>query len=364
MLLNLRLLAHACVLAGLLSVSAIATAQPKAEHKVGLEWARSAGAEGCIGSDELVQKVEERLGREVFSRSNDSLLLIEGTVGRAQQHGFDAVIRVRGPDGALYGSREVSVPDPDCRKLDEVLALIISVTLRHAGGGIALPENIADQLEGLFEDAPAEPAAPEPAAAPAPVADGGNEVAEAPLPSPSAEPRVWQTQLEAGVAMATGLAPSISLAPLLRLQLELWERFSFGIEGRLGLGQKQRIESEPRGSLEYHKAALALTGCVSPLRAARLRLAVCVDGRVGNLSVRAQDFAHTYNVSARWLELTLAGSLRLSLLGPTFAQLRVGVPWRIIRPRFKYESNQGDLHDAFWVAPWGLDLSLSLGANF
>lgn len=353
---NLRLLAHAFVLAGLWGVPLTGSAQTLAAHKVGLDWVRLAGAESCIEAAELAGKVEQRLEREVFSRTSDSLLVIDGTVAPAKAQGFNAIIRVRGPDGTLYGSREVAVPDPDCRKLDEVVALIISVTLRHGAGGIALPESIADQLAGLFDDPPAENPAVNPQ--PAPAADSGSETA------PSVEAPAWQLQIEAGFGMVTGLATSASFAPLLRVQLELWELFSVGLEGRLGLVQSRRIDSEPRGSLDYHRDAIALFGCVTPLRAARLALSVCVDGRVGNLDARARDFAYNYDVSARWLEVALAGSLRAALLGPTFAHLRVGLPWRVIRPQFKFLSSQGDLHDALTVAPWGLDLSLSLGVEF
>jgi hypothetical protein len=171
-------------------------------------------------------------------------------------------------------------------------------------------------------------------------------------------------QAEAGLGVATGLAPSSSFAPLVRLQLVLQKLYSVGLEGRLGITQTQRVVSEPRGALEYRSAAVALLGCVAPLGAARLELAVCADARVGSLGVQGRDFAYSYGVRAHWLELALSGRLRVALLGPTSANLGVGVPWRVVRPRFKYESSQGGLRDAFWLARWGLDLSLSLGVEF
>jgi hypothetical protein len=352
---KLRLLTHACVLAGLLGASVTVRAQSEPARKVRLQWERLAGAEACIDSTELAQRVEAQLGHEVFSPASAALVIIDGQVAPALEHGFTATIHVRGPDGTLYGNREVSVPDPDCRKLDDVLALIISVTLRHEGvGGISLPDAIADQLAGLFEPEPAEP---EPDKSPS-AADSGPELI--------AQPRtpIWQARLEAGFGLSTGVTPFVSFAPLLRAQLELLQRFSLAFEGRLALTQTQRISSETRGSFEYRSNAFALIGCVSPLRAARLALAVCVDARVGYLSVQPQDFVYSYGASARWLELALAGSLRAALLGPTFAHLRASVPWRINRPRFKYQSSQGDLRDAFRIALVGLDLSLSLGVEF
>ncbi|HET8940048.1 MAG TPA: hypothetical protein VFN67_41690 [Polyangiales bacterium] len=345
---KLRLLAHACVLAGLLSASLTAHAQPSPVYKVALDWRRSAGAEACIESVELERRVEQRLGREVFSHTNDAPVIIAGAVAPATEQGFSANLRVSGPDGTLYGSREVSVLDPDCRKLDDVVALIISVTLRHDGvGGIALPQSIAKQLTRTVEP---EPDKPSPAA-----------ISSAPS-GPSAQ--LWRLRLEAGFGLTTGLTPSTNFAPLVRAQIELQNRYSLALEGRLALTQTDRVVSEPRGSLIYRSNAIALVACVSPLRAARVALAVCVDGRVGYLSVEPRDFAHSYGASARWLELALAASLRVTLLGPTFAHLRLGVPWRVNRPQFKYESTRGDLRDAFQIALLALDLSLSLGVEF
>ena len=346
---KLRLLAHTCVLAGLLGASVAAHAQSAPALQVGLTWVRATGADACIDSTELAQRVEQRLGHEVFSEPNKALVIIDGTVGPAREQGFTAVIRVSGPDGTLYGSREVSVPDADCRKLDDVVALIISVTLRHEGlGGIPLPANITDQLDGKRALKPEPKPKPEP---------------DKPQPAQPSK-QTWKLQLEAGLGLTTGLNPSLSFAPLLRLHVELLELFSLGLEGRLALTQTERVTSEPRGSLEYRSNAFALMGCVLPLRAARLALAVCADARVGYLSVQPQDFAYSYGASARWLELALAASLRAALLGPTFAHLRIGLPWRINRPRFKYESSQGDLRDAFRMTPLALDLSLSLGVEF
>ncbi|HKP64758.1 MAG TPA: hypothetical protein VJV78_48810 [Polyangiales bacterium] len=123
-----------------------------------LNWVRLSGAESCIAAVELAQLVEGRLGRPVFVSSSEAVVVIEGRVEPAQPLGFNAVIRVSDPDGTLYGSRELTSADSDCRKLDEVLALVISVTIRRggSGSGIELPEAVARELDRLFEQDSAE----------------------------------------------------------------------------------------------------------------------------------------------------------------------------------------------------------------
>lgn len=368
---RLRSLAHACVLVGLLSFAGAANAQPVWGHGIALRWTLSAGAEQCVPSAALAQRVEQRLGREVFSHASDPILVIDGGIDRGAQGGFHALIRIIGPDGTLYGSREVSLPDADCHKLDDVIALIISVTLRNeAGGGSSLPAELTSQLKALLEGEPLPPAPstqPTPASSP-PAAKSGAEP-RAPAPAPSArEENVsaspWHTQIEAGFSTFTGIAPALSFAPLLRGQLQLQRHYSLALEGRLGLVQAERIASEPRGSIEYQSAALAVLACYVPLAAARIELALCFDVRIGDLSVRARNFLQSFATSGLWVELALAASLRAPLAGPTFVQLRAGVPWRALRPRFQYEDSQGDVRDAFTVATFGVDLSLGVGVEF
>lgn len=362
-----RLPTHVCVLAGLLVVVVTrAHAQSGPALGVALNWVRLAGAEGCIAAVDLAQRVEQRLGREVFSRTRDAVLVIEGHVGPVEDGGFTAVIRVSDPDGTLYGSRELSISGPDCRKLDAVVALIISITLRRQGdSGIELPAAIAAQLDALFASEPSDPdPSTLPTAAPPP-----HRAVEASVPSratarvqrPSAA--AIRPRLEAGLAMFAGAAPAASFAPLVRVRLRHRSWGSLGLEGRFSLPQEHPVESEPRGTLSYRAYSLALLACVTVLNRVP-ELWLCADARLGRLDVSAREFLRSYVSRQLWFEAAASASLRAPLLGPTYAQLRVGLPWRLTRPRFQYQDSEGTTREAFRMARFGLDVALSLGAEF
>jgi len=364
---KLRLPTHACVLAGLLILGGAAHAQAGPTRGVALNWVRLAGAEGCISPVDLARQIEERLGRQVFSRTSDAILVIEGRVGPQRDGGFTAVIRVGDPDGRLYGTRELSVAEPDCRKLDTIVTLIISITLRRQGdSGIELPAAVAAALDALFAD---EPTDPDPATLPdADLSAPGGEVATV-APSAAADPALppsvpaFQAQLEGGLAMFTGAAPASSFAPLLRPQLLLHGWASFGLEGRVAFAQDQRIASEPRGTLTYQSYALAAIACVRALEQVP-SLWLCAHARLGSLSLTARDFVHSYAASQFWFEVAPVAQLRTPLAGPIYAQLGVGLPFRVLRPSFQFQDSEGELRDAFSLAIFGLDLSLSAGIQF
>jgi hypothetical protein len=52
-----------------------------------LNWVRLAGADGCIAPVELANRVEQRLGRTVFVRANDAIVVLEGRIGPAPEGG-------------------------------------------------------------------------------------------------------------------------------------------------------------------------------------------------------------------------------------------------------------------------------------
>ena len=331
-----------------------------------LNWVRLPGAESCIAPVELARRVEDRLGRQVFARASDAIVVIEGRVA-PDPNGFTTVIRVSDPEGSVLGSRELSVPGADCHKLDEIVALIISITIRREHGqiGINLPSGIAAELDALFADEPSELDPSELRAAPAPAR---TELESAPPPpqaaaAPVAAERVLWLQLTAAMAMSTGLAPSPSFGPLLRLGVEHSEIGSVALAGGFGFVQK-RVVDEGRGTLVFQPLSAALEMCWDAARFGRVRLALCAYARLGLLRADARNFMSRPGSSKPWFELAPAASVRTRLFGPSYLHFLVGIPWRIVRPRFQYRDSRGELHDAQTVARFGLDLELGLGVEF
>src|SRR5262249_15622690 len=142
-----------------------------------LSWVRLPGAEACIAQAELAAKIEARVGRPVFVRPADAIVLVEGRVAASAGGGFDAVIALSDRDGHGFGERALHLPDADCRKLDDVAALVITVILRGGPSGLPLPDAIAHELEALFGDEPSEldPATLPPTAEPSPQAKSADQ---------------------------------------------------------------------------------------------------------------------------------------------------------------------------------------------
>jgi len=346
-----------------------AAAQTGPTRGPALNWVRLAGGESCIAPVELARRVEKRLGRIVFVRAGDAIIVIEGRVGPDPAGGFNSVIRVSDPDGNVYGVRELSVADPDCRKLDEVVSLVMAITIRHQAGtsGIALPADVAAQLDALFADEPttldpSEVMARAPRAAatdsPAQMPAGPRRVARFAQPTAA-----WGLSSEGSFGLVTGLQPVTSFGPNLRLQAGKAGLGSVALSGRLGLLQLQRIADEG-GVLSYQPMQLGLSVCPPARRLWLSEFNLCADVRLGWLHVGSRGFMHNLGAQERWWELAAVAGARTTLIGPSYLQLRVGVPIRLIRPEFRYRDQFYLQRTAFVAARVGFELELGLGIDF
>jgi hypothetical protein len=114
-----------------------------AVHSARLIWQRAPGAEGCIGEDELRERVASHLGTRLGDEHD--ALVIEGSIApRASGAGFTAQLTVAGD---AQGARKLSARGSDCRALDDALVLVVAAAIE------ALAPSRAP-----IEDEPAEPA--------------------------------------------------------------------------------------------------------------------------------------------------------------------------------------------------------------
>lgn len=339
-------------------------AQERPTRGVALNWVRLPGAEACVPPVELAARVERRLGRSVFVRTSDAIIVIEGRVAAAASGGFEMVLAVSDPDGRAYGSRELQVPGNDCSKLSELAALIVSITIRHEGGsaGIDLPQEVEAQLAQLFADEPALLDPSELSTSPPPVSSAPPAVA-VPLPAAGAAPapRAWFVRVEAGAHLATGLQPSASLGPFLRLAAAREGWGSAAVSGTFGAAQRERAAAEPSGELRYQPWQIALSLCWQAARSSRLELALCADAALGRAAVAASGFEDNRSASKLIAELGPSAGVRAQVWGPGYLQVRLGAPVRIARPAFQYLSSSGESRPAFSVAPVGVALELGVG---
>jgi hypothetical protein len=335
-----------------------------------LNWVRSPGAESCIGPVDLAARVEQRLGRNVFVPIGDAIVVIEGFVS-PQPGGFSVMLRVSSPDGEVYGSREIALEQADCRKLDELAALVIAVTIHGQGGtnGIALPQAVAAELDALFADEPSEldpatlpPATEQPAAA-APAL-------QPPTTSPSGEraesqPAPLSLGAGLGLSLASGLQPNGTLAPVAHLALRMRSLGALVLSGFVGLPSHESIADRTRtGTLTFRALGLALAVCAPELSVAGSHIALCVFGGGGQLRASAAGFVDDGHVSKLWFEVGPEASARMALIEPLYVRLTGRIPVRLAPPRYEYRRSDGSRVTVFEVDPIGVAAELALGIAF
>jgi hypothetical protein len=334
------------------------------------------GAESCIGPVELGERVERRLGRSVFVSVSDAIVVIEGFVS-PRAGGFDAVLRVSDQHGQVYGSRELRLEVPDCRRLDELAALVIAVTIHapHGGaGGIELPSAVAAQLDALFADEPREL---DPASLPSATRPnqshttlGGPQAAspesQAAMPGPDL-PGDVSLGAGLGLVVASGLQPHGTLAAALHVRLGLRSLGSLVLAGWLGLRSQADIEDPTRSAastISFQLLELALSACAPDLRLADSALSLCAQAGVGRIHAQTSGFVENGEAEKAWFELGPEGAARVALLGPLYVRLAARLPFRVSRPRFDYARRDGRRITAFLTAPVGVGGELALGADF
>lgn len=345
------------------------------QRGLALNWVRLAGAEQCIAPVELALAVEQRLGARVFVPPSDALVVIEGRVLPNAPLGYRAQLEFTDPDGRSYGSRELTLAAADCRKLDALLTLVIALAV-HGGAdsvsaGIELPPEIARELDRLFEQDDSELPAPPLAAGPASSAPAQSEPVSTAGPAPvhdaPVQPEALQSHWELAVGMAavSGALPAWAFSPSVGAAFALEGIGSVGVVVRAALPQTQRVSSDEPGTLHSGTLQAGLQLCSPALRAGRMSVAGCGAASLTRLRVDARGFqVYKGHELGYWLELEPRLHARVSLWGPSYVQLALGLPIRTTTMGFAYKSRTGEEIRAFDVSRLGPQIELMLGLGW
>lgn len=341
-----------------------------------LGWVRQAGAEACIPPVELSERVERRLGRPVFVRTPDAVMLIEGEIAPREPQGFTAKIRVSDARGEVFGERVLALGDADCRRLDEVIALVIAVTIHDPSGGangIPLPADVAAVLEALFADEPSELDPAEPPASirkpgPTQASTRSSDVAVPSVPTKPEATQPFELSAGAGFLFVSGLAPSGTLGPTVHVRFGLRGVFGVVLTGALGLPQRETVidpSSNARAAMAFQPSFGALSLCTTELPLLESGFSACARVGVGQVEATPTGFiADNTPVSELWVELGPEISARALVLDPLYVKLSLGVPVRLSRPKFQYKQRDASTATVFSVASVGFQSELSVGVGF
>jgi hypothetical protein len=361
--------------AALVQCASALHAQPRPSSRPGLgfNWVRLEGAQACVSSVDLMNRIEERAGRILFVRTGEAVLTLDGYVRSASQPGiatyqWAVTFEISDAHGKVLGRRDLGVLEgADCEVVARAAELIFDLTLDPdgvLGTGIALEPDTQRLLDELLHG---EPSQLDPATLPAAVAIPASSKPALAKPPPSSRqeperPRDGRTDDEkvtldlAGVGML-GALPGV--APGIALNVTIPTRAGLLFELGLRTFAEQSVPAQRAGGearLGQQSASLVLC----PSRVFSLLL-VCAGAEYGRQSSSASGFSSARRGQSHDLvNLVAQSTLQLDLVSWLFVRASAALVLPLIRRQYVYDSHGGDVR-MFRAAAVSARAELGLG---
>jgi hypothetical protein len=361
-------LLQALVVFALWCASSLGYAQHAARAGLGLNWVRLPGAESCIASVDLMNRIEQRVGRIIFVRTGEAVLTLDGYVRPASPpaSGWLVTFEISDAKGTVLGRRELGVlQGSSCKVVTDAAELVVDLTLDSdglLGSGIPLDAETQRQLDELLHGEPSEldpatlPKATQTATPPA--QPSATKTASPPPASAADDARRDDVALDvAGVAML-GTLPALS--PGLALNLSIGAGGGWALELGLLTLAEQSVETPPRdqGRASFGYQALSLAMC--PPRLIPL-VDLCGGAEYGRQAIATSGFRSSREVQSREaIQLVAHATLRVELFAGVFLRASAALLVPLVRHDYVYDSRVGDLR-VFRMAPVAGRAELGLG---
>lgn len=309
------------------------------ELAVSLEWTAVSGNGKCIDKSEIVDKVEYTLGQPVFVQPEQSTFDISGSVGPgAGEQGWIVRIKAHGSPGREQNVRELTTDSPDCRQLDDAIALVIALLVDEA---VSLGQALRIERE-LASTMPSPAPEPVPTSAPEPVLK---------TTAPQVQDDRWSGRVGPQAEGSYQALPGFGYGAGLRVEIEPPVVWPFALSSTGWFRVDERVQGSG-GKFTAWTASLAL--CPGLLRRSRIMLSLCAGatGGVTHASGIGLDVAETHIRPYVQLDALLA--LRFELRRPLWIRLGVGAGVPLTRDEYTYEViDEGDrlVHQANPVVP-------------
>lgn len=368
-----------CATALWLGASAL-YAQPSSRPGLGFNWVRLEGAEACVSSVELMNRIEEHAHRILFVRTGEAVLTLDGYVRPASLANpagapelvtsrWAVTFEISDAQGKVLGRRDLGVLEgADCEVVARAAELIFDLTLDSdgvLGTGIALAPDTQRLLDELLHG---EPTQLDPSTLPATVVVASEGKAPLARTSPRprqqpAPPREGTTDDEkvtldlAGVAMV-GVLPEIAPGIALNVIIPTGALWQLELGLRTLAEQSMQAQLRDGGEASFGLQSASLLLC--PRRMFSLLLA-CVGAEYGRQSVVASRFRSTRRPeSSDLFNLVAQSALQLDLLSWLFLRASAALLVPLIRNEYVYDSREGDVR-LFRAAALGARAELGLG---
>jgi hypothetical protein len=213
------------------------------QHTYALNWVRGPGAEACISSSELAERVEQLLG-PVFRAPDGASRAIEGLIAKAPSGaGFQVQLQIVDRSGVMVGERAFSSAAASCEAASAPALLVVALMIDPSASERGLPPDLLGLLDpgatpgsDLLADLERERAERALASAEGPRPSSSSERAPSePAPSEPA-PRATESAVEEHErAPERGRGPDPNERPL-ALELTLGPLLGFEMQPNVALG--------------------------------------------------------------------------------------------------------------------------------
>jgi hypothetical protein len=336
------------VLALLLGCATVGKSVPAraAEHPpIGLNWVRLEGAESCISSAQLVERVERIGGSPRFASTLEARVFIDGSVRPVPLNAWLVVLEISDPQGRVLGHRELLARGAECHVIDEGISFLLAVYLYERPQQIdparAMPNGLDGMLDDLFpESSELRPEELPPSAA---------QPSATRVPTPRVQPgtarnadRPAQTTAIGASSVGASIVGTVGQLPSPALGIAAHERFGTGA-GPLDLAFMYFFEQQDAIAANHGQLALTmLLGSAAlcpwqPITGAFL----CGGVEMGRLGVTPSGFVENRATSQLVLDAFGSGVLDVRLFGPMSLRMELALVAPIVRRPFELETVNG-----------------------
>lgn len=295
-----------------------------------LQWQRLVGAEGCISGEELAATLQRRLRRGTIGGPEADVTL-EGTIAPAESGvGYKAWLVVRDRSDQSLGTREVTSVETSCRALDEALLLVLTVIID--------PSLAFEPGQGA----------------------ASTSTPPARVASATSAETTWH--LSAGGGASLGLVPGVGFGVLANAGVRPWG----GPLLELGAAHwfASQVDSD-EGSASVSVTYGTLNICAFPFASGAWQFGACAGGQGGVIRVNASDFGgENLSPSRPLANVTARAEARWQVSDPLFVRFSLGGAVPIVRDRFFFNTQTGDVVSLFRLSPVIGVLGLEGGITF
>lgn len=343
-------------LAALALVLRARAATAEESHAFRLSYSAPAG---CPTREAFLAAIESNSARAHRARAGEAAIEINALVA-PEGGGFLGVLRIRRPDGT---ETTRSVPAATCSEAASAMALIATIAIDPDAASGAPSGDAVPSQTGAASAPPVATTAPMPVPTPPPTNSGDETLSTA---TKNARPieRRWWLGADAGIGLASGLAPRPSADFSLGMGVGATQKTLLSpivlLSGHLA---ESPTASNQEGTARFQRLAGRITGCPLKLDAAPFSFRPCALFEVGELRAKGTNAENHATVSVPILWLALGATMRgeLHLVGPLTLAGEAGALLPLVRDSFYFNPSGTTLYK---VGDVGFVGALELGVQF